>query len=176
MLLEDCSNFPRGNKCIPSFTRYLAQTGEWKAGTGRKGEEAKRKRERERERDVKGHGVGVCSRGYSPDRAFPGTRTWPVPEDDQYELCELLHSAGTTCRPCSTVRTHPSPSDETDGDDERPSPLLARVRRLLRTRAPILLPHVSRSPLPISSSSVPDIAKSSRIYNSNGRRKRDNRD
>lgn len=35
-------------------------------------------------------------------------------------------------------RTHPSPSDETDGgNNERPPPLLARVRGLLRARAPI---------------------------------------
>lgn len=34
-------------------------------------------------------------------------------------------------------RTHPSPSDETDGNSERPPPLLARVRGLLRARASI---------------------------------------
>lgn len=104
-----------------------------------------------------------------------------MPEDDQYELCELLHPAGTTYRPCSTVRTHPSPSerDETDGDDERPPPLLARVRRLLRTRAPLLPPRVSRSPPPCQTPPlppIPDIAESSRIYDPGRRRKRDNRD
>lgn len=148
MLLEDCSNSLRGDKCIHSLSRSNRGMKSGHRKERGRGEEEKGERERETE-NVKGHGVGVGSRGYSPDRAFPGTRTWPVPEDDQYELCELLHPAGTTYRPCSTVRTHPSPSerDETDGD-ERPPPLLARVRRLLRTRAPLLPPRVSRSPPP----------------------------
>jgi len=125
-LLEDCPNPPRSNKCTPSFIR------------SNRGSERERPRKREvgeiREKERMSRTGGVGSRGYYPDRTFPGTRTWPTSEGDQYGLCKLLHPTGTTCRPC-TIRTHPLPSDENDG--ERPSSLLARVRRLSRARAPV---------------------------------------
>lgn len=153
MLLEDCSNPLRGNKCIPSFARYLARAGGMKSGRrGRKGKEATR-RESERTTGLESVPVGIARIERSQERARdPRQKTINTNFANSYTPPERRVALVEH----STVRTHPSPSDETDGDGERPPPLLARVRRLLRTRAPILSPRVSSCqphlplPFPIS--------------------------
>lgn len=52
MLLEDCSNFLRGNKCIPSFTISFERGNEKRAQEGK----GKRRRGKGRE-NIKGHGL-----------------------------------------------------------------------------------------------------------------------
>lgn len=137
-LLEDRPNPPRSNKCTPSLARSSRGTRDeerTRAATEEEGGQGD-KGEREKERMCRGS-VGSGSRGYNPDRAFPGTRTWPASEDDQYGLCETPTPHRNDVSPL--YNPHTSFAFRRDWWRRRTTvtPPRARVRRLLRARAPI---------------------------------------
>lgn len=120
-------------------------------GGMKSGHRKERGRGKEKERERTSRDTGLESIPVSIARIERSQeRARDPPEDDQYELCELLHPAGTTCRPCSTVCTHILclPTTPT-ANDRRPSSHVcvdccAHVRLFYLPTSPAL-------PLPISS-------------------------